>query len=405
MQALSADLRACVLDQRDFTRGGMVDDEASEARVMVDALLSLALFSRSWTADAQARLRRTIILVDSVDLATVIAAGIGPSLDTIIDVRDEHAWSDAAFGTLCELLSGDAMREYIGVWPRQRVGEEDDLEPRRCDPLSRIPYMHLRSSAARLQASCTMRSLQVDDWNGDGGTSGWPADAVLRELTRLDLNARDFADYADDASLTKIIQASRRLRKLTLWGVTLSELTHALLPATLDALQVLTLGLLPDVGYGKASSTRRARQLASTLAPRVRALRLGDSWTSDVGLRPLLRFHVLALANAWVAALPPAMAGRTSIHLCPSSAIELDADGSDDGAFVAIVHQCQALGVRCALAIGVPLSLEIGSDDRSGLRRACGRGSPSAALRAGGRWAVSADAATIRILHLSVLAH
>lgn len=347
MQALSADLRACVLDQLDFDRSGTTYEAEMRAREMVDALLALALLSRAWTADAQVRLRRTLVVVDSTDMASLGPAGIGPAIETIVTLRDD--WSDADFATLFQLMRGAAFQEYIGAWPMGSAGPIYH-KARQCESLGRAKRLHLSSAGMNMSIGNAVNSLKFDAWLDDGGTGAWPTDAGLPALRHLDLDAQDFG-AADVLDLSSLLGVSGGLRSLRLWGMMLSELPIALRSAIPPLLRRLDLGLLSDAQYTLGGAHDAARALAQLLAPQVTALCMGScgAMATNSAHSARHRDQLLALGSAWIDAMPEPMA--VTIELRIARALMRNPDGVDDGAFATIVSRFQTAGARCGIEI------------------------------------------------------
>lgn len=207
-----------------------------------------------------------------------------------------------------------------------------------------------------------MASLQVDCWDSYAGSGDWPVDAHLPAMRRLDLDVAAFG-YAVDPVLGPLLKASRGLVSLRLWGMLLSELKEALLPALTTSLRQLCLGILADEDYDAGRTTALSRNLAEALAPQLATIELGTcsspahyaSWGPQ-------RAEILALASAWIAAVPAVMASGVTVSLRPSRRLVTDADGYDDGAFAALVPRFEAIGVRCRLEIGAPNAVSLFAD-------------------------------------------
>lgn len=273
MQALSADLRALVLDALSFDRGGTVDDEADRARTMVDVLLGLALCSRVWTADAQARLRRTLIIGERTHLASALGAvAIGSSLETIVEMCRGGRWDASELDSLAEVIRRVGLREYIGAWPSA------DHDPLRCSALGRVSRLHLRSTWACLPVLSAVHWLRVDRWDGDPGTDPW-TDSNASSLRHLDINAELYenADFDNDIGLGTLLHSSPDLQSLTLSAVTLAESLVALAPAAPRSLRRLQLRLLWVAYLDVAVSQSRSNELAAMLAPQLTMFRLETS--------------------------------------------------------------------------------------------------------------------------------
>jgi len=178
-------------------------------------------------------------------------------------------------------------------------------------------------------------------------------DADMTAMRRLDLDTAHVDDGVD-MLIAPILRASRHLISLRLWGVLLEEMA-ALLPALAKSLRQLSLGLVADRDYDLEEATAWSRDLAGALALQITALSLG-ACPAPIRYAPwgAQRGHLLALASAWIAAVPAAMANGVTVALRPGRRLLVDADGVDDGAFAALVPRFEAIGVRCRLEIGAP---------------------------------------------------
>ena len=352
MQTLGADLRACVLDQLEFGRGGQVDDVFGEAEAMLDALLALAKVCRTWTRDAQARLRRTLLITDGSNLASMIEAGVAASVEVVVNVAFDER-SDAAFEMFCQLIAGASLREYVGYWPRAYVPDHD-RRARACAGLCKVAHLHLDSSTAWLTVESAVVTLRMDHWWNGEATREWSNGAVWPSLRTLDLDARDFeVEDVEDALLSTILRAAERLHTLKLSGVTLAEVDHALTPSVPQTLQHFSFSLVIDTAPPPQSLQNRADALARSLACQIIRLCLS---TCSPGLPGSprarhARLELSTLAEAWLKVMPAPAVGRTVV-LRPHRNLVTDESGLDDGAFRALVAGFEALGARCSLETG-----------------------------------------------------
>lgn len=366
MQTLPTELRACVLDYIEGEASdGTVDGEIGLAKRRAEVLLAVALLGRSWTADAQARLGRVVIIHDPGDLLWLSTIAAQHRWSTIINACRGEYWSSEERRILNQIIIDVSPRSWIGAWP---------LDDRTCEPdrgigLNRIARLHLSSSDAALTPDAAVESLFVDQWVDDPRSHLWPSGTAiaLRHLS-LDATAYPGADELDDLNLGGLLGACHSLSSLRVWGVALTELALALPPAGLTSLRHLTLGLIEDFAH-QVGDTALSARVADLFAPQVTCLDLGDS-TLDTTAAPDHRDQYLIFARAWLEAVPRASAREVSIKLRPRARRLRNEEDVDDGAFSTLVARFEEIGARCSLetvafAFGRPMdSDQLQSVDR-----------------------------------------